>query len=95
VDDIKESRYRRLMELQSEISLERQSLFVGRRLKILTEEIDEEDSVAWGRSYRDAPEVDGLVGVSFTGAAPEEGKFMEVVVTDAAEHDLFAEIAGE
>lgn len=94
-DDVKESRYRRLMELQSEISLERQSLFVGRRLKILTEEIDEEASVAWGRSYRDAPEVDGLVGVSFTGAAPEEGKFMEVVVTDAAEHDLFAEIAGE
>lgn len=94
-DEIKESRYRRLMELQSEISLERQSLFVGRRLKILVEEIDEEDSVAWGRSYRDAPEVDGLVGVACGTELPEEGKFMEVLITDAAEHDLFAEIAGE
>ncbi len=94
-DEIKEARYRRLMELQSEISLERQGLFVGKPLKILVEEVDENDSFAWGRSYRDAPEVDGLVGVSCEACLPEEGQFLEVLVTDAAEHDLFAKIAGE
>ncbi len=92
--EIGEDRYRRLMELQSEISLERQNLFVGKKLSVLIDEIDEEDCTAWGRSFREAPDVDGLIAVS-GGSALKEGQLLEVRVVDAAEHDLFAEIAGE
>lgn len=92
--EIGEARYRRLMELQSEISLERQNVFVDKKLRVLVDEIDDEDGTAWGRSYREAPEVDGLIGIS-GGSALEEGQFVEVRITDAAEHDLFAEIAGK
>ncbi|NLM70590.1 MAG: 30S ribosomal protein S12 methylthiotransferase RimO, partial [Synergistaceae bacterium] len=52
-----------------------------------------EDSMAWGRSYREAPEVDGLVGI-YDGGSLEEGAFVEVLVTDVEEHDLFAQIPG-
>ena len=74
---IKEERYNRLMELQSEISLRRQSLFVGRELTVLVETIDNEDNIAWGRSYRDAPEVDGLVGI-MEGAHLKEGLLLKL-----------------
>lgn len=92
--EIKEQRYRRLMELQSEISLDRQRLFEGRTLKVLVDEIDFDDEIAWGRSYREAPDVDGLVAIN-GGNILKEGDFVEVRVTDAAEYDLFAEIARE
>ncbi|MFA5473405.1 MAG: TRAM domain-containing protein, partial [Aminobacteriaceae bacterium] len=92
--EIKEQRYRRLMELQSEISLDRQRLFEGRMLKVLVDEIDFDDEIAWGRSYREAPDVDGLVAIN-GGNILKEGDFVEVRVTDAAEYDLFAEIARE
>ena len=90
---VKNNRYNRLMTLQAEISKERQRCFLGRTLSILVDEIDQGDGYAWGRSYRDAPEVDGLVGVA-GGADLSEGSFVEVLITDAEEHDLFAEISG-
>ena len=51
-------------------------------LKIFVEEVDENDSFAWGRSYRDAPEVD-CPWASPATCLPEEGQFLEVLVTDA------------
>ncbi len=90
---VKESRYDRLMTLQAGISRERQRLFLGRRLRVLVDENNPEDDFAWGRSYRDAPEVDGLVGIS-GGQSLAAGSFVEVLVTNAEEHDLFAEISG-
>jgi ribosomal protein S12 methylthiotransferase len=84
---IKEERYARLMELQSEISLKRQNFFVGKELTVLIENIDMEDNMAWGRSYRDAPEVDGLVGV-INGSHLAKGSFVNVKITDAQEYDL-------
>ncbi len=91
--EVAEERYARLMELQAEISLERSALFVGRELDVLVEEVDEEAGEAWGRSYRDAPEVDGLVGISGAGDAVP-GTFVRVRVTDGTEHDLFGCLAG-
>ena len=89
----RERRYARLLELQSEVSLERQQLFIGKKLTVLLEEPRDENGFAWGRSYRDAPEVDGLVGIA--GTSPlQAGSFAEVVVTDGDEHDLYAEFAG-
>ncbi len=89
----RERRYARLLELQSEVSLERQQLFIGKKLTVLLEEPRDENGFAWGRSYRDAPEVDGLVGIA--GTSPlQAGSFTEVLVTDGDEHDLYAEISG-
>ncbi|WP_286846394.1 MULTISPECIES: 30S ribosomal protein S12 methylthiotransferase RimO [Aminobacterium] len=85
--DVKEERYRRLMELQSEISWRRQQLFEGKELMVLVEEKDIEEGIAWGRSYRDAPEVDGLVGI-INGAHLQEGALVNVKIKEASEYDL-------
>lgn len=89
--EVGEERYARLMELQSVLSRERNALFVGRELDVLIEEVDVESDEAWGRSYRDAPEVDGLVCVSGAGDAVP-GTFVRTRITDCEEHDLFGHI---
>ena len=87
-EELKEERYRRLLELQSHISQERNALFLGRTLRVLVEEIDLEGDLAWGRSYRDAPEVDGMVCVE-SGGTLAPGSWVDVEIVDSAEHDLF------
>jgi ribosomal protein S12 methylthiotransferase len=82
-DQVKEERYQRLMELQQAISLARNQQMIGRTLDVLVEGSGESLSV--GRSYRDAPEVDGLVLVK------EElpvGEIVPVLITGAMEYDL-------
>ena len=93
-DEIKEERYRRLMEVQAEILRERNALFIGKTLDVLIDEIDGEDDSAWGRSYRDAPEVDGMVCV-FGGGKLVPGSYVKAVIIDAAEHDLFGTLVDE
>jgi ribosomal protein S12 methylthiotransferase len=88
-DEVKEERLSRLMELQARVSLERNALFAGRALRVLVEEIDPDDDRAWGRSFRDAPEVDGIVSIE-NGGALAPGSWADVTVMDFSEHDLFA-----
>ncbi|MEA3283799.1 MAG: 30S ribosomal protein S12 methylthiotransferase RimO [Synergistota bacterium] len=86
----KDRRYAELMELQQSISLTRQRGFVGKEMDVLIEEVDEEDGIRWGRSFRDAPEIDGLVSIS--GAKDDvPGDMVRVSITDASEYDLFGE----
>ena len=89
-EELKLERQARLMELQAEISAERLAEKIGRTLTVLVDEVDEDGAVA--RSSADAPEIDGLVFVEdATGLAT--GDFVEVVVEDADEHDLWAKRA--
>ena len=89
-DKVKRKRYDRLMAAQSRISRERNALFVGKTLQVLIEEVD--GDLAWGRSYREAPEVDGMVCVeNGTGLTP--GSWVESTVVDFADHDVFAKIS--
>lgn len=89
--EIKDHRYRRLMEFQADISLSRQKKLEGQCISVILEEIGSKEDLSWGRSYRDAPEVDGMVGIS--GADEfSEGDLIRVRVTEATEHDLFAEV---
>ncbi|HSB67064.1 MAG TPA: 30S ribosomal protein S12 methylthiotransferase RimO [Anaerolineales bacterium] len=81
--EVKEERYDRLMALQQAISLERNQRFMGKTLDVLFEGYGDEVSV--GRSYRDAPEIDGLVIVE--GSAPL-GEIMPVRITGALTYDL-------
>ena len=90
----KASRASRLMKLQSKISEARQRLFTGKKLQVLIETIDTKDKIAWGRSYRDAPEVDGLVGVHYSceSKSIKPGEFIYSVIRDSTEYDLFGEV---
>jgi ribosomal protein S12 methylthiotransferase len=80
---VKEERRARVMELQQPISLASNRAFIGRTLEVLIEGQDSGLSV--GRSYRDAPEIDGLVLVQ--GILPV-GEIARVHITDALEYDL-------
>ncbi|MCB0114980.1 MAG: radical SAM protein, partial [Caldilineaceae bacterium] len=93
-EDVKQDRYARLMEVQQPISLRKNQAQVGKLLEILVEgegEIAETgDPLLLGRSYRDAPEVDGLVLVPGIRGAPI-GSMMEVHINGAMEYDLVGE----
>lgn len=76
----------RLMKLQQKISLERNCQLIGRELEVLVEARTEDGVV--GRSYRDAPEIDGVVHIADSTAAP--GDFVNVTITRAEEYDLWS-----
>ncbi len=75
----------RLMRRQQRISLKKNRLLVGRELEVLVEARTEDGAV--GRSYRDAPEIDGMVHMTGSNAAP--GDFVNVTITRAEEYDLW------
>jgi len=81
--EVKEERLKRLMEKQQQISLAHNQAFVGRNLDVLVEGAGQGISI--GRSYRDAPEVDGLVLVK--GEIPA-GKIITVRINNAMVYDL-------
>ncbi len=81
--EVKQKRYERLMELQQGISLEINQSYVSQTLDVLIEGRDKGLSI--GRSYRDAPEIDGLV---FVEGRVEVGEIVPVKVTGAMAYDL-------
>ncbi|MHB8579775.1 MAG: 30S ribosomal protein S12 methylthiotransferase RimO [Ignavibacteriaceae bacterium] len=83
----KQRRKDKLMEIQKEISLEKNKSFVGKKLKVLVETREGEYYV--GRSYRDAPEVDGEILIPLNDEKMILGKFYTVEVFDYNEYDLF------
>ncbi len=88
--EVKQDRWERLMALQQKISLARNQSFVGDTLQILVE--GSGDGVTLGRSYRDAPEIDGLVVVEGEYAS---GEMVPVRITGAMAYDLTGIHAGE
>jgi ribosomal protein S12 methylthiotransferase len=86
----KRRRYEQLMKLQQGISLELNKSFVGKDIDVLIEEqATRSGGQARGRSYRDAPEVDGAVFLNrFDGPA---GTAVKARVTSATAYDLIAE----
>ena len=83
-------RYAGLMAAQREISLRKNRAVIGRTLEVLVEGRCE--SGAFGRSYRDAPEIDGTVRLE--GGDAQLGEFMRAKVIGAEEHDLVAVLEG-
>ncbi|NWF69296.1 MAG: 30S ribosomal protein S12 methylthiotransferase RimO [Chloroflexi bacterium] len=97
-DDVKEARHQRLMQLQQGISLAKNQAFVGKTLDILVEGhgmgedengVETGDTLSLGRSYRDAPEIDGYVLVE--GQLPV-GEIVPVRITGATTYDLIATV---
>ena len=75
------------MERQQAISLLRNQAFVGKTLPVLIE--GSGDGISLGRSYRDAPEIDGMVIVE--GELPA-GEMLPVRITGAMTYDLSGNI---
>jgi ribosomal protein S12 methylthiotransferase len=82
-EDVKQARYDRLMQAQQRISLARNQAQVGRTLDVLVE--GRGDGLTLGRSYRDAPEIDGWVILE--DDAPI-GEFVPVRISGAMTYDL-------
>jgi ribosomal protein S12 methylthiotransferase len=92
-DEVKHARRDRLMRLQQTIARKNAARFVGRCLPMLVEGSGEDEDgapVVVGRTYREAPEVDGMV-VAYGTAEP--GTLVTVRVTASGDYDLFGEVA--
>lgn len=86
-DELKRERKQMLMEIQREISMEKNKYFVGKKLKTIIDRVEGDFYV--GRSYRDAPEVDGEILIPLNGTGILEGNFYDVQIYDYDEYDLF------
>ncbi len=86
--EVKQDRYERLMAIQQPISLEKNQAFVGQTLPVLIE--GQGDGISVGRSYRDAPEIDGMVVVE---ADLPTGEIVPVRITGAMTYDLSGVLA--
>lgn len=86
-EEVKEERLERFMELQAEISANKLSSLIGKTMQVLIDEAGEGLSI--GRTYRDAPEIDGQVMIE--GEELPVGEFVKVMITHADEHDLWGE----
>ena len=90
-EDVKEERQAELMELQQEIAFELAENMIGSVVLVMIEGKVADENVYVGRTYKDAPNVDGLI---FVEASEElmSGDFAYVKVTGALEYDLIGEI---
>ncbi|HUV99942.1 MAG TPA: 30S ribosomal protein S12 methylthiotransferase RimO [Gallionella sp.] len=87
--ELQQERLARLMLLQEEISEQRLKRKIGKMMKVLVDEVDNDGAVA--RSSADAPEIDGVVYID-NGSSLNPGDLVEVRITDSDTHDLWAEI---
>ena len=88
-EDEKNQRQNEVMEIQKEISLNKNGNMIGKRIKVLVDGKDGEYFI--GRSEKDAPEVDGEVLIS-ANRMLKKGNYYSVEIVDCNEYDLFAKI---
>ena len=93
-ESVKEQRRDELMELQQDIAYEKAQSMIGRHLTVMIEGYLSADHTYVGRTYMDAPDVDGYIFVQ-SDAELVSGDFVPVVVTGAVEYDLIGEIDDE
>lgn len=87
-------RYQQIMEVQRDISLQKNVSFIGKRLKVLLDDFDAAASVFTGRTYRDAPEIDNevLINVDDKTSLPKPGDFVTVQIEDVSEYELYGKL---
>lgn len=93
-EEIKEERRDEIMELQQEIAFEKSEAMVGRVLDVMIEGKVADEPAYVGRTYMDAPNVDGYIFVN-SGELFMSGDFVRVKVTGASEYDLIGEVYDE
>ena len=90
-EEVKEDRQAELMELQQDIAFDRAEDMIGREVLVMIEGKVADENAYVGRTYKDAPNVDGLIFVN-TDEELMSGDFVKVKVTGALEYDLIGEI---
>ena len=90
-EEVKEERQAELMELQQEIAFDQAEDMIGREVLVMIEGKVADENAYVGRTYKDAPNVDGLIFVN-TDEELMSGDFARVKVTGAAEYDLIGEL---
>lgn len=93
-DEVKEERRSAIMELQQEIAFEHSESMVGKLVEVLIEGKVADENAYVGRTYQDAPNVDGLIFVN-TANELMSGDFVKVKITGALEYDLIGEMVYE
>lgn len=93
-EEIKEDRRAQIMELQQDIAFEKAEEMTGRVIPVMIEGKVADENAYVGRTYKDAPGVDGLVFVN-TQEELMTGDFVPVVITGSYEYDLIGEISYE
>ena len=90
-EEVKEDRQAELMELQQEIAFDLAEDMIGREVLVMIEGKVADENAYVGRTYRDAPNVDGLIFIN-TDEELMSGDFAKVKVTGAMEYDLIGEL---
>ena len=90
-EEVKEDRQAEIMELQQDIVFEQAEEMIGKELLVMIEGKIADENAYVGRTYRDAPNVDGLIFVN-TDEELMSGDFARVKVTGALEYDLIGEL---
>lgn len=90
-EEVKEERQAELMELQQDIAFDLAEDMIGKEVLVLIEGKVADENAYVGRTYKDAPNVDGLIFVN-TEEELMSGDFAKVRVTGALEYDLIGEI---
>ena len=90
-EEVKEERQAELMELQQDIAFDNAQDMVGREVLVMVEGKVADENAYVGRTYRDAPNVDGLIFIN-TDEELLSGDFARVKVTGAVDYDLIGEL---
>ncbi len=94
-EQVKQDRYDILMKHQLSVSEEFNKSMIGRELDVLCEDFDPVSEAFVGRSYMDAPDIDGKVFfTSEKGETFKEGDFVRVKITEALDYDLVGKAVG-
>lgn len=90
-EEVKEDRQAEIMELQQEIAFAQAEDMIGEEVLVMIEGIVADENAYVGRTYKDAPGVDGLIFIN-TDEELMSGDFARVKVTGAVEYDLIGEL---
>ena len=90
-EEVKEERQAEIMELQQDIAFELAENMIGREILVMIEGKVADENAYVGRTYKDAPNVDGLIFIN-TDEELMSGDFAKVKVTGALEYDLIGEL---
>ena len=93
-EEVKKDRQADIMELQQEIAFDKAESMIGREVLVMIEGKVADENAYVGRTYRDAPNVDGLIFIN-TDLDLMSGDFVRAKVTGALEYDLIGEICDE
>jgi ribosomal protein S12 methylthiotransferase len=90
--EIAEERYAEIMEIQQQISLQKNQRHIAKKIKIIIDEIDQCNRIAIGRTYADSPEIDNEVILEDIPENIQEGNFYYINIYHASEYELFGKL---